>query len=209
MNYQIIPVTDFMQNCTLLWCEQSKEAAIVDPGGDMEQIIAAVEQRQLKVSKILLTHAHIDHAGATAKLAADLTCDIEGPHQEDKFWIDALPQQSQMFRFPKVDGFTPTRWLQQGDQITVGKRVLEVRHCPGHTPGHVIFVDHDNQLAIVGDVIFKNSIGRTDFPKGDHATLIESIQQQILSLPADTTLLPGHGPTTTVGQEQRQNPYIR
>ncbi|MBD1390369.1 MBL fold metallo-hydrolase [Neiella sp. HB171785] len=209
MNYQIIPVTDFMQNCTLLWCEQSKEAAIVDPGGDMEQILEAVEQRQLKVSKILLTHAHIDHAGATAKLASHLNCAIEGPHQEDKFWIDALPQQSQMFRFPKVDGFTPTRWLQQGDQVTIGQRTLEVRHCPGHTPGHVIFVDHDSQMAIVGDVIFKNSIGRTDFPKGDHATLIESIQQQILSLPADTTLLPGHGPTTTVGQEQRQNPYIR
>ncbi|MBW8192703.1 MBL fold metallo-hydrolase [Neiella marina] len=209
MNYHIIPVTDFMQNCTILWCEQSKDAAIVDPGGDAQSLVAYIEQQQLTVRKILLTHAHIDHAGATAELAAKFDCPIEGPHQDDKFWIDALPQQSQMFGFPKVDGFSPTRWLNQGDEITVGQHTLEVRHCPGHTPGHVVFVDQAAKFAIVGDVIFKNSIGRTDFPKGDHATLINAIKQQILSLPDDMTLLPGHGPTTTVARERQNNPYIR
>lgn len=209
MNYHIIPVTNFMQNCTILWCEQSKLAAIVDPGGDSDMILRYLDEHGLTAAKILLTHAHIDHAGATAELAEKLTCPIEGPHQDDKFWIDALAQQSQMFGFPKVDSFEPTRWLNQGDVVELGERKFEVRHCPGHTPGHVVFVDHQEQFAIVGDVIFKNSIGRTDFPKGDHPTLINAIKTQILSLPDDMRLLPGHGPTTTVAQEAQNNPYIR
>ena len=164
LQYKIVPVTAFEQNCSILWCDQTKEAVVVDPGGDIPKILAAIKLADLTLTKIILTHAHIDHAGATAELSASHNLPIEGPQEEDKFWIDSLPQQSQMFGFPPVEVFTPTRWLNQGDHIQVGNEVLDVFHCPGHTPGHVVFYHDASKLAIVGDVLFQGSIGRTDFP---------------------------------------------
>ena len=209
MNYQVIPVTPFMQNCTVIWCTETQQAAVVDPGGDIERINEFLEKQGLQLTKILLTHAHIDHAGATAPLSKQHSVAIEGPEEGDQFWIDGLPSQSQMFGFPKVETFTPDRWLHQGEEVTVGNQSLEVRHCPGHTPGHVIFVNHTNNWLIAGDVIFHNSIGRTDFPQGSLPQLMDSIKQQILTLPDDMAILPGHGPMTTVGRERQRNPFLR
>ncbi len=209
MQFTIIPVTAFAQNCTLLACETTGKAALVDPGGDLEELLAEVENQDLELEKILLTHAHIDHAGGAGKLARERGLPINGPHQDDQFWIDSLAQQAQMFGFPPAETFTPERWLQQGDTVRVGDETLQVRHCPGHTPGHVIFYHADNRVALVGDVIFQGSIGRTDFPRGSHPQLINSIRQQVLSLDDDVQLITGHGPTTTVGAERRSNPFIR
>ena len=208
MNFTIIPVTPFQQNCTLLWCEQTRRAAVVDPGGDVELILAAVEQAQVELEKILLTHAHLDHAGGTAELASQFGLPIEGPHRDDQFWIDALPEQSRMFGMPPVDGFVPTRWLQQGDRVTFGNITLDVLHCPGHTPGHIVFFHPLERLAIVGDVLFRGSIGRTDFPRGDHATLIRSIREKLWPLGDDVRFIPGHGPMSTFGEERRTNPFV-
>lgn len=208
MKYRIIPVTPFQQNCTLIWCEQTHKAAVVDPGGDLDRIKAAVSDEQVTLEKVLLTHAHIDHAGGTSALAAEYQLPIEGPHIEDKFWIDALPQQSQMFRFPMTQSFTPDRWLQDGDSILVGNVALEVIHCPGHTPGHVVFYQAESALALVGDVLFQGSIGRTDFPKGDHDTLIQSIREKLFPLGDDIAFIPGHGPMSTFGKERRTNPFV-
>jgi glyoxylase-like metal-dependent hydrolase (beta-lactamase superfamily II) len=208
MKYAIIPVTPFEQNCTLFWCEDSAEAAIIDPGGDIEQILAVIEENALKAVKILLTHTHIDHAGATGELAERLNIDIEGPHPDDQPWIDALDQQSQMFGFPKVRSFTPNRWLKQGDKVHFGQQELEVMHCPGHTPGHVVFFHRKDKLAQVGDVLFKGSIGRTDFPMGNHKDLIRSIRERLFPLGDDVRFIPGHGPMSTFGEERRSNPFV-
>jgi len=208
MKYSIIPVTPFQQNCTLLWCEESKKAAVVDPGGDIAVVLAKIEALGLELEKILLTHAHIDHAGGTAELVKQTGVPIEGPHIGDKFWIDGLPQQSEMFGFPQVDIFTPDRWLEDGDRVSVGNEVLEVLHCPGHTPGHVVFYSPQSQLAQVGDVIFKGSIGRTDFPQGDHATLISSIREKLFPLGDTVAFIPGHGPMSTFGHERQTNPFV-
>jgi len=208
MKYAIIPVTPFEQNCTLIWCESTNKAAVVDPGGDIARITAKISELDLQLEKILLTHAHIDHAGGTAELAASAQVPIEGPHIEDKFWIDGLPQQSQMFGFPSVEVFDPDRWLVDGDQITVGNEKLQVLHCPGHTPGHVVFFSETEQLALVGDVLFQGSIGRTDFPKGDHPTLISSIREKLFPLGDEVAFIPGHGPMSTFGQERRTNPFV-
>ncbi|MCP5161888.1 MAG: MBL fold metallo-hydrolase [Hahellaceae bacterium] len=208
MKFKIVTVTPFVQNCSVIWCDQTNEAAVVDPGGDLFRIEQVLEQEGLQVKKVLLTHAHIDHAGATAELAEKYNCPIEGPHIEDKFWIDSLPQQSQMFGFPAVNTFTPTRWLQQGDKVEVGQQVLEVLHCPGHTPGHVVFYSPLSKLALVGDVLFQGSIGRTDFPKGDHPTLIASIKERLWPLGGDVAFVPGHGPMSTFGEERKHNPFV-
>ncbi|MFD2230580.1 MBL fold metallo-hydrolase [Alkalimarinus sediminis] len=208
MKYQIVPVTAFEQNCTVLWCDSSKRAAVVDPGGNLERIEAVLEKEGLSLEKILLTHAHIDHAGGTAELANRYGVPIEGPHKEDKFWIDALPQQSQMFGFPSVEVFTPNRWLQEGDKVTVGECELMVVHCPGHTPGHVVFHSQDANLALVGDVLFNGGIGRTDFPKGDHGTLVRSIKEKLWPLGSHVSFIPGHGPMSTFGEERRSNPFV-
>lgn len=209
MPYQIIPVTAFEQNCSLIWCNSTRQAAIVDPGGDLERIHAAIEQQQVTPSMILLTHAHIDHAGGTADLAQALELPIIGPHKEDKFWIDALPAQGQMFGFPPAKPFNPARWLVDGDEITLGELQIQVKFCPGHTPGHVVFYIPSEDLLVVGDVLFKGSIGRTDFPKGDHDTLIGSIRQQLWPLDDTTQFIPGHGPMSTIGEEKRSNPYLQ
>lgn len=208
MKYTIIPVTPFEQNCALLWCEASGKAAVVDPGGDLERILARVDAEGVALEKILITHAHIDHAGAAGELADQLDLPIEGPQREDAFWIELLPQQAGQFGFPVARTFTPDRWLAQGDRVSVGEETLEVRHCPGHTPGHVIFYHPGERLALVGDVLFRGSIGRTDFPRSDHGQLLRSIREQLLTLDDQVAILPGHGPMTTIGQERRSNPFL-
>ena len=208
MRYRIIPVTPFEQNCSLLWCGSSGRAAVVDPGGDLPRILAAVEEEGVTLERILITHAHIDHAGAAGELAEQLGIPIEGPQQEDAFWIEMLPEQSQQFGFPPARRFVPERWLGQGDRVAIGEQVLEVRHCPGHTPGHVVFLHPGTALAVVGDVLFRGSIGRTDFPRGDHAQLLASIRDQLLTLDDAVAVIPGHGPMTTIGHERLTNPFL-
>jgi glyoxylase-like metal-dependent hydrolase (beta-lactamase superfamily II) len=208
MQVVIVPVTAFQQNCSIVWNETTGEGAVIDPGGDLEQLRQTVRQHRVKVTKVLLTHAHIDHAGATAELANELHIPIEGPHRADKYWIDQLPEQSRMFGFPPAVSFTPDRWLSQDDTVAVGDEALEVSHCPGHTPGHVIFFHRPARIAFVGDVLFAGSIGRTDFPGGDYNTLIHSITQRLWPLGDDVTFVPGHGPTSTFGQERRTNPFV-
>jgi hydroxyacylglutathione hydrolase len=208
LKYLTIAVTPFAQNCSLVWCDRTMAAAIVDPGGDLPALLAHVQRLGLKLEQIWLTHAHIDHAGATGELAQRLQLPIVGPHPGDQFWIDALPQQSQMFGFPTAQAFTPTRWLADGDSVTVGAHALAVRHCPGHTPGHVVFYSDEIKRAFVGDVLFAGSIGRTDFPGGDHATLVASITQRLWPMGNDTVFIPGHGPESSFGRERRSNPYV-
>ena len=209
IDFRIIPVTPFQQNCSLLWCTETRQAAVVDPGGDVPRIEAAIEAAGVTVEKILLTHGHIDHVGATTALAGALAVPIEGPHEDERFWLDALEEQSRMFGFAKTASFSPDRWLGHGDVVGVGKARLQVLHCPGHTPGHVVFFDPDARLAIVGDVLFAGSIGRTDFPRGDHATLIASIRNNLWPLGDDVRFIPGHGPMSDFGRERASNPYVR
>lgn len=208
LEFKIVPVTPFAQNCSVLWCTETMKAAVVDPGGDIERIEGAVAEAGVTVEKILLTHGHIDHAGATAELARTLDVPIEGPQKEEAFWIDQLAEQSRMFGFPPVENFTPDLWLNEGDQVTVGNVTLDVIHCPGHTPGHVVFFDPQSRLAVVGDVLFAGSIGRTDFPRGNHAALIGAIKGKLLPLGDDVRFIPGHGPMSTFGVERRSNPYV-
>ena len=208
LQYKIIPVTPFQQNCTVFWCENTLQAAVVDPGGDIELISQVISQQGLTLTKVLLTHAHIDHAGATKAVSEKYGIPIEGPHKEDKFWIDLIPEQKSRFGFDHAEYFEPTRWLEQGDTVTVGEEELEVYFCPGHTPGHVVFYHRASQLAQVGDVLFRGSIGRTDFPRGDHATLIKSIRENLFPLGDMVRFIPGHGPMSTFGEERRSNPFV-
>ncbi len=208
MKYEIIPVTPLQQNCSLLYCEETMRGAIVDPGGEIDRILETAQQAGVEIEKILVTHAHLDHVGGVAELATRLQLPIEGPHKEDQFWIDAIPQQCEMFSFPPLEGFTPDRWLKDGDEITFGNITLAVLHCPGHTPGHVVFFNANDGLAIVGDVLFQGSIGRSDFPRGNHDTLIRSIKEQLLPLGDHVRFIPGHGPMSTFGEERRHNPFI-
>lgn len=208
LNYLTIPVTAFAQNCSLVWCDQTLQAAVIDPGGDLDVILEEVARLKLTLTQIWLTHAHIDHAGGTAALAEQLSLPIIGPQRADQFWIDGLAQQARMFGFPQVQPFTPTRWLEDGDTVTVGQSTLSVRHCPGHTPGHVVFFSAQAKRAFVGDVLFAGGIGRTDFPQGDHATLTASIKERLWPMGDDTVFIPGHGPESTFGVERRSNPYV-
>ena len=208
LRYHTVPVTPFQQNCSLVWCDQTHEAALIDPGGEVERLKAAVAERQLKLVALWLTHAHIDHAGGTGTLVRELGLPIIGPHPGDQFWIDGLPQQSKMFGFPAAEPFAPTRWLDDGDTVTLGHSTLAVRHCPGHTPGHVVFHSAEAQRCFVGDVLFAGSIGRTDFPGGDHATLIASITQRLWPMGDETVFIPGHGPESSFGHERRSNPFV-
>jgi len=207
MRYTIVPVTPFEQNCTLLWCEKTHEAAVVDPGGDLDRILQAVAQEGVVLKKILVTHGHVDHAGGAAELAERLGLPIEGPHEEDRFWIEGMPQQSRMFGIGGVRSFEPARWLKDGDVVSFGEVELQVLHCPGHTPGHVVFYHAPSKLAQVGDVIFQGSIGRTDFPRGDYDTLIHSIRDKLFPLGDEVAFIPGHGPMSSMGEERRYNPF--
>jgi len=208
MRFKIIPVTSYQQNCSLLICEQTGKAAIVDPGGDIERIMEEINKNQLNVEYVLLTHGHLDHVGGAAELAAKFGVPVLGPHEDDKFWLDAIPAQCQFFNFPVSQSFTPSSWLQHGDTVKIGKLTLDVLHCPGHTPGHVVFVQKDNKLALVGDVLFKGSIGRTDLPRGNYDSLIDSIKNRLWPLGEEIAFIPGHGPMSTFGEEMRTNPYV-
>ncbi|MFZ2628460.1 MAG: MBL fold metallo-hydrolase [Rugosibacter sp.] len=208
LDYRIIPVTPFAQNCTLLWCTKTMRGAFVDPGGDIDRLQAVADKLGVHIEKILLTHGHIDHAGGAGELAARRKVPIEGPQREESFWIDQLAEQSKYFGFPPAQPFTPNRWLNDGDTVSVGEQTLQVLYTPGHTPGHVVFFHAPSQLAIVGDVLFAGSIGRTDFPRGDHQTLLDSIRNKLWPLGNDVAFIPGHGPMSTFGEERRSNPFV-
>jgi len=203
----IIPVTAFQQNCTLLWCTRTMKAAFVDPGGDLDRLVAAARQKGVAIEKILLTHGHIDHCGLAGQLAEQLGIGIEGPHEADRFWISRLGEDKGQFGIP-AETFEPDRWLEQGEIVTVGDLTLDVHHCPGHTPGHVVFHHPASKLAMVGDVLFAGSIGRTDFPMGNHQQLLDAITGRLWPLGDDTAFVPGHGPMSTFGHERKTNPFV-
>lgn len=209
MKFDIIPVTDFKQNCTLIWDKKSLDAVIVDPGGEVAKLIAEITKRSLNLQYILLTHGHFEHVGGCAELAAHFSVPIYGPQKEDAFLINELVIQSQMFGVAQCSDFTPDRYLQEGDEITFADIKLAVLHCPGHTPGHIIFINHADKLISMGDVLFQGGVGRTDFPKGDHATLIDSIKTKILPLGDDYQFIPGHGPMSNLAAERQFNPFLR
>ncbi|MFO1356156.1 MAG: MBL fold metallo-hydrolase [Gammaproteobacteria bacterium] len=208
MQVVIVPVTPFQQNCSLLRCDASPAGAVIDPGGDIRQILAIAAEQGIRIDRILLTHGHVDHAGGTAELAARLGVPIEGPHAADRFLLDVLPEQGRRFGGLDAQAFTPSRWLAQGDTVAVGDELLEVLHTPGHTPGHVAFFHRRDRIAFVGDVLFAGSIGRTDLPRSDFAALLESITGRLWPLGDDVTFVPGHGPTSTFGEERRSNPFV-
>jgi len=203
----ILPVTPLQQNCSLIWCTRTMKGALVDPGGDLDKLKAALVKTGVTLEKILVTHGHLDHCGLAGELAKDLGVPIEGPHEEDRFWIAQLDDDGPRWNM-EAHSFEPDRWLANGDQVTVGELTLDVYHCPGHTPGHVVFHHAPSRFAMVGDVLFQGSIGRTDFPRGDLQTLLDSITGRLWPLGDETTFVPGHGPISTFGDERRANPYV-
>jgi len=204
----IVPVTPFQQNCSVVWCTGTMRGAVVDPGGEIDRILEAAAEHGVTIEKILVTHAHSDHAGAVADLAEKLKVPVEGPHRADQFWIDRIEDSGKKYDMPWCRAFTPDRWLEHGDTATVGNLTFDVAHCPGHTPGHVVFHHPGTQIAFVGDVIFQGSIGRSDFPMGDHATLIRSITERLWPMGDDVTFVPGHGSPSTFGRERQSNPFV-
>lgn len=208
MKYRIIPVTSLQQNCTLIWCEETNKAAIIDPGDDLHPVLQAIEQEKVDVDRILITHAHFDHAGGAHNLAEKLDVRIEGPHLADLPLVEKISQQAEAWGFAAVEVFTPSRWLEQDDEVSIGTVRLQVLHCPGHTPGHVVFYNEEQGMAFVGDVLFKGSIGRTDFPLSNHQDLLDSIKNRLWTLGDKVVFIPGHGPLSTIGDERRSNPYV-
>ncbi|MCO6523980.1 MAG: MBL fold metallo-hydrolase [Candidatus Schmidhempelia sp.] len=208
MQYKTIPVTSFAENCTIIWCEKTKKAAIVDPGGECEQIKALVKQLDVAIEKILLTHGHLDHVGAASELAQYYDVAIYGPTAQDQFLLDNLPHQAVQFGFPFASAFQPDYWLKDGETLVLGEQILNVIHCPGHTPGHIVFINKVAKVALVGDVLFKGSIGRTDFPGGNYQDLMYSIKQKLLPLGDDILFISGHGPMSTFGYERKTNPFL-
>jgi glyoxylase-like metal-dependent hydrolase (beta-lactamase superfamily II) len=204
----VIPVTPFEQNCSLIWNTDTKRGVVIDPGGDLPRIRQVIAMKGVTVEKILLTHGHIDHAGGAAELAAELRVAIEGPHRDDAFLLDRLTQTGAAYGITGARPVTPARWLEEGDEVTIGDQAFKVLHCPGHSPGSVVFAARDLDFAIVGDVLFRGSVGRSDIPGGDHATLISSIKTKLLPLGDDVTFLCGHGPGGTIGEERRTNPFL-
>jgi len=207
MRAAVIPVTPLQQNCTLLWCTETMKGAFVDPGGDLEKLRAAAAQHGVTIEKILVTHGHIDHCGAAGEFARELGVPLEGPHEADRFWISRLDEDGRKYGI-RGTVFEPDRWLEQGDQVTVGNLTLDVYHCPGHTPGHVVFHHPESKFATVGDVLFQGSIGRTDFPLGNHQDLLDAIVERLWPLGDDTTFVPGHGPLSNFGHERKTNPFV-
>ncbi len=209
LKFEVIPVTHYRQNCSLLWCEETREAAVIDPGGEIQKILALINRLQLVLVKVLLTHGHLDHVGGARDLASIANVPIIGPHQDDTYWLSRIPQQALMMGFPDVhEAFESTQYLQHGDKVTLGVETLSVIHCPGHTPGHVVFYHQPSQMAWVGDVIFNGSIGRTDFPHGNYDDLIRSIRDKLFALDDQVTFVPGHGPLSTIGEERLHNPFV-
>lgn len=204
----IAPVTPLQQNCTIVWCAKTKKAAVIDPGGEVPRVLGAIEAQGLTLEKIWVTHGHLDHAGGTADLKARTGVPIEGPHPDDKFWIDDIETSAARWGMAGAKSFTPDRWLQDGDTVQLGETEFEVIHCPGHTPGHVVFFNRKARFAQVGDVLFQGSIGRTDFPRGNFEQLIHSITQKLWPLGDDVAFVPGHGPMSTFGAERKSNPYV-
>ncbi|EJD6378938.1 MULTISPECIES: MBL fold metallo-hydrolase [Providencia] len=209
MKYTIIPVTPFMQNCQVIWDENTLDAVVVDPGGEAEKLISTIENLGLKLTKILLTHGHSDHIGASAILSKHFSVPIYGPQKEDAFWIENLAEQNAMFYIGECPDFTPDYWLEEGDKVTCGNITFDVLHCPGHTPGHIIFVNHADKLISMGDVLFKGGVGRSDFPRGNHQDLISSIKNKVLPLGDDFQFIPGHGPMSNLGFERKTNPFLQ
>jgi len=207
MHVLVIPVTPFRQNCSLIWCERSREAAIVDPGGDVERIEAHIASARIDVAQILLTHGHVDHAGGAFELARRLRVPIVGPHRDDAFLINALAEHGERLGV-SATAFDPSRWLDDGAKVRVGDLELDVFHCPGHTPGHVVFYEPSDRVALVGDVLFNGSVGRTDLPRGSYTALVDSIRYKLWPLGEDVTFYPGHGPTSTFGWERKCNPFV-
>lgn len=208
LRFEIIPVTAFEQNCSLIWCTQTMKGALIDPGGETDRLCSAVRQHKIDLQKILVTHGHLDHASGVRHLQQKLALPVEGPHIEDKFWIDQLPQVTAEYGFPNAQPFTPERWLEHGDVVHVGNLKLEVLHCPGHTPGHIVFFHRESRTAWVGDVLFRGSMGRTDFPRGNREKLINAIRERLFTLGDDIRFIPGHGPISTFAYERAHNPYV-
>lgn len=204
----VTPVTPLQQNCTTVWCTKTMKAAVIDPGGSVDAILGEVARRGLTLDQIWITHGHLDHAGGAAEMAEKSGAPIIGPHPDDQFWIDGIEAQGQMYGLPEARGFVPTQWLDEGDELTLGETRWAVRHCPGHTPGHVIFFNEPARFAQVGDVLFKGSVGRTDFPRSNPDALIRSVIDKLWPLGDDVTFVPGHGPHSTFGEERRTNPFV-
>jgi glyoxylase-like metal-dependent hydrolase (beta-lactamase superfamily II) len=204
----VVPVTPLRQNCTIVWCVRTRKAAIIDPGGEIPRLLDVVRQQDLTLEKIWITHGHLDHAGGAAALKEATGVPIEGPHRDDSFWIDRIVESGARYGLRDARAFTPDRWLCDGDRVTLGEAEFEVYHCPGHTPGHIIFFHRQARFAQVGDVLFAGSIGRTDFPRGDHAQLIASITTRLWPLGDDVTFVPGHERISTFGAERRSNPFV-
>ena len=209
LHYKITPVTPYEQNSSLLWCAKTRAAAIVDPGGDIEKLLDATKQADVRLEKILLTHGHIDHIGFSAELAETTGLPLIGPHEGDRFLLESLDEYGNMLGLPHSGNFTPDKWLNDGDTIALGEQTLNVIHCPGHTPGHVVFYHAKSKLAVVGDVLFQHSIGRTDFPRGNHDDLLSSIKNKLLPLGDDIEFIPGHGPNSSFGEERQHNPFLQ
>lgn len=204
----LAPVTPLQQNCTLVWCTKTRKAAVIDPGGELPRLLAGLRQQALTLEKIWITHGHMDHAGAAAALKEATGAPIEGPHEDDRFWIDRIAESGKKYGMPDARVFEPDRWLNDGDTVTLGETEWEVFHTPGHTPGHVVFFHRESRFAQVGDVLFKGSIGRTDFPRGNFEQLIDSITGKLWPLGDDVAFVPGHGPMSTFGFERKCNPYV-
>lgn len=202
MPHLTLPVTAFQQNASLVWCAATRRAALIDPGGEADRLLDLAHEHGVQLDMLLLTHAHLDHVGAALEISQRLSIPIIGPQREDAFWLEMLPEQAAQFGFPPAQAFTPDRWLSDGETVQVGELKLEVIHCPGHTPGHVVFFNRTEGIAFVGDVLFAGAIGRTDFPRGNHAQLIDAIRNRLFPLGDDIAFVPGHGPDSTFGRER-------
>ena len=209
MKAAIVPVTPFEQNCTIIWDDETKKGAVIDPGGDMPRIEGAIAELGVTIEKIIVTHGHVDHICAVADLRDKLNIPVEGPHKADAFLIDNLPTTAANYGMHGVRSFTPDRWLDEGDTVEIGGMTFDVLHCPGHSPGSVVFVQKEQRFALVGDVLFRGSVGRTDLAGGDTDTLIASIKDKLLPLGDDVNFICGHGPMSTIGEERASNPFLR